>query len=143
MLLKSVLLSFAISLASAQSEIGRPCGFKIAPCPFDMKCVSDNPYCTELNRCPGHCEFKNKYESCGGFTPRPHNCDGNHRCEDDPRLPPNCGMACDIPGICVPKEKHYCGGFLGLSCPKGLFCYDELDSCDPLHGGADCGGICL
>ncbi|KAL6814425.1 hypothetical protein J3E69DRAFT_347215 [Trichoderma sp. SZMC 28015] len=143
MLLKSVLLTLAITLASAQSEVGRPCGFKIAPCPFDMKCVADNPYCPDRNKCPGHCEFKNKYDSCGGFTPRPHNCDRNHVCQDDPRLPPNCGMACDIPGICVPKAAEFCGGFAGFACPAGKYCYDVLDDCDPENGGADCGGICL
>ncbi|GFP59624.1 hypothetical protein ACSS6W_009847 [Trichoderma asperelloides] len=149
MFLKSILLAITVSLASAQiprpehSQVGRACGFKIAPCPFDMKCVPNNPYCSELNRCPGHCEFKNQYQSCGGFTPRPHNCGGNSECQDDPRLPPNCGLACDVPGICIPKETHFCGGFIGLSCPEGLFCYDALDGCDPLHGGADCGGICL
>ncbi|KAM0254421.1 hypothetical protein ACHAQJ_006825 [Trichoderma viride] len=143
MLLKTVLLAVTVSLASAQSEVGRACGFKIAPCPFDMQCVPDNLYCPQINRCPGHCEFKNKYQSCGGFTPRPVNCDKNSECKDDPRLPPNCGMACDAPGICIPKKASFCGGFLGLACPKGQFCYDALDGCDPNNGGADCGGICL
>lgn len=149
MLLKAILLAITATLAStqtitpAQNNLGRSCGFKLSPCPLDTKCISNNPYCSELNRCAGHCEFKNNYESCGGFTPRPHNCDKNHECQNDPRLPPNCGLACDVPGICVPKEVHYCEGFLGLRCPEGLFCYDQLDGCDPLHGGADCSGICL
>ncbi|KAL6856353.1 hypothetical protein J3F83DRAFT_451119 [Trichoderma novae-zelandiae] len=143
MLLQSILLTLTIPLALAQSEVGRPCGFKIAPCPFDMKCVPDNAYCPHPSRCPGHCEFKNRYASCGGFTPRPHNCGAGFECQDDPRLPPNCGMACDVPGICVAENAHFCGGFLGLACPRGLYCYDALDGCDPQNGGADCGGICL
>ncbi|KAL7931333.1 hypothetical protein V8C35DRAFT_310137 [Trichoderma chlorosporum] len=143
MLLTNILLSLAITLASAQSQVGRSCGYKMAPCPFDMKCVPNNPYCPEPNKCPGHCEFRNQYESCGGFTPRPHNCDDDYECQDDPRLPPDCGLACDIPGICVPKDARFCGGFVGFGCPEGLFCYDALDGCDPENGGADCGGVCL
>ncbi|KAH6603144.1 hypothetical protein Trco_007919 [Trichoderma cornu-damae] len=147
MLFKSVFLAMAISLASAQdpsdSQVGRPCGFKIAPCPDDMKCVPDRPGCPNINICPGHCEFKNRYPSCGGFRPRPHKCNKNSECKDDPRLPPNCGMACDAPGICIPKDAPICGGIAGFACPDGLFCYDELDDCDPNDGGVDCIGICL
>jgi hypothetical protein len=37
-----------------------------------------------------------------------------------------------------------CGGFAGLACPADLRCVDDPgDSCDPNHGGADCGGICV
>jgi len=41
------------------------------------------------------------------------------------------------------KAKQTCGGFAGLACPDGMVCVDDPhDSCDPAHGGADCGGIC-
>ncbi|KAK1240387.1 hypothetical protein MKX07_004415 [Trichoderma sp. CBMAI-0711] len=113
MLFQSILLALITSLALGQSEVGRPCGFKMAPCPFDMKCVPDNAHCPHPSRCPGHCEFKNKYDQCGGFTPRPHVCRRGSRCQDDPRLPPNCGMACDAPGICIPENAPFCGGFMG------------------------------
>jgi hypothetical protein len=37
-----------------------------------------------------------------------------------------------------------CGGFAGIACPDGLECVDDpSDDCDPEHGGADCGGICV
>jgi hypothetical protein len=46
---------------------------------------------------------------------------------------------------CVPdEEKKFCGGFAGLECPGGGTCVDDpSDDCDPMHGGADCGGICV
>lgn len=42
------------------------------------------------------------------------------------------------------KEAPHCGGIAAIKCPSGLTCVDDpCDSCDPAHGGADCGGICL
>lgn len=133
------------SLALAQSSaVGRPCGLKIAPCPNDLTCIPDNPTCTNTYRCKGTCAFKNKYPPCGGNSLNPPKCDENSTCQDDPRLPDSCGMACDFLGICIPKDTLFCGGFAGFQCPPGKFCYDVLnDGCDPNNGGADCGGICL
>ena len=38
----------------------------------------------------------------------------------------------------------FCGGIAGLPCPEGYTCVDDpRDDCDPLAGGADCGGICV
>ncbi|CAM1502658.1 Fc.00g074340.m01.CDS01 [Cosmosporella sp. VM-42] len=126
------------------SGTGQPCGLKIAPCPKDQYCLPDSPRCTDLNRCRGTCTFKNTYPDCGGFRPNPPKCDPDSTCQDDPRLPGSCGMACDKAGICVPNDLPSCGGFTGAECPKGLYCYDKPDDgCDPNHGGADCGGICL
>ncbi len=37
-----------------------------------------------------------------------------------------------------------CGGIAGLPCDPGYVCTDDpSDSCDPTHGGADCGGVCM
>lgn len=37
----------------------------------------------------------------------------------------------------------FCGGIAAFPCPDGMQCVDDPDdSCDPAHGGADCGGIC-
>lgn len=48
--------------------------------------------------------------------------------------------ACDDAARKAPR----CGGIAALKCPAGLTCVDDpCDSCDPAHGGADCGGICL
>jgi hypothetical protein len=44
---------------------------------------------------------------------------------------------------CVP-DAQFCGGIAGIRCPAGQNCVDDpTDSCDPAHGGADCGGICV
>ncbi|KHN97300.1 Kazal domain-containing protein [Metarhizium album ARSEF 1941] len=128
------------TLASAQ----RPCGLRIAPCPADQRCVPNSPRCTDLNRCRGTCQFRNKYTSCGGFVVHPATCPDGFECRDDPRLPGSCGLACDKPGVCIPKSAPPCGGFAGFACPTGLFCYDVPgDGCDPKNGGADCIGVCL
>lgn len=38
----------------------------------------------------------------------------------------------------------FCGGIAAIACPSGYSCVDNPDdSCDPEHGGADCGGICI
>jgi hypothetical protein len=38
----------------------------------------------------------------------------------------------------------FCGGIAGIPCPGGLTCVDDpSDTCDPAHGGADCGGLCV
>ncbi|TPX12482.1 uncharacterized protein E0L32_006894 [Thyridium curvatum] len=81
------------------------------------------------------------YQSCGGFRISPVPCPKGHICVDDP-YKGGCGMACDMPGICV--KPVFCGGFAGIQCKGGKKCVDDpRDDCDPKHGGADCGGICI
>ncbi|PFH60329.1 hypothetical protein XA68_11140 [Ophiocordyceps unilateralis] len=130
------------SLGAAQgADSARPCGLKIAPCPSNTVCIPNSPDCSDLNRCRGTCQ--KKYPSCGGHRPNPPTCDKNSECLDDPRIP-GCGMACDRPGICIPKNAPSCSGFAGRRCPQGLTCYDKPnDGCDPKNGGADCIGVCL
>ncbi|KAG6011614.1 hypothetical protein E4U43_008211 [Claviceps pusilla] len=131
------ILASALGLASAQLQ---PCGFKIAPCPDDQICVPDSPRCSNLDRCPGTCQ----YVPCGGFRATPVTCPPGTECRDDPRTPRGCGLACDAPGICISLNAPPCAGFAGLACPAGYHCYDvPYDGCDPLKGGADCLGICL
>ena len=130
----------AVHLASAQGLRG--CGFKIAPCPPDTICVPDSDDCADLNRCPGSCEFRNKYPSCGGFRVEPLPCEEGATCKDDPRLPDSCGMACDMAGICVPDDAPSCVG--GAACPPGLYCYTpmtkywEVEGVKELHDLAIC-----
>ncbi|KAF4985410.1 hypothetical protein FDECE_16574 [Fusarium decemcellulare] len=145
MLFKNLILIGLAGLAAAQSGSGQSCGRKMAPCLKDSKCKPDSASCQNLDRCSGTCYFKNQYQSCGGFTATPPPpCKKGTRCIDDPRIPGSCGMACDMPGICAPKNAPSCHGFTGEKCPKGLYCYDDpSDDCDPDNGGADCPGICL
>jgi hypothetical protein len=81
------------------------------------------------------------YQSCGGFRVEPKPCPSGQICIDDP-YKTGCGMACDMPGICVTPT--FCGGFAAFACKDGLKCIDDpRDDCDPRTGGADCGGICV
>jgi hypothetical protein len=44
---------------------------------------------------------------------------------------------------CTQPSGPTCGGIAGIACPGSGKCSDNPnDSCDPQHGGADCGGIC-
>ena len=51
---------------------------------------------------------------------------------------------CPPIAACVPDAaKVHCGGIAAIKCPGGGMCADDpSDSCDPAHGGADCGGLC-
>lgn len=134
---------FAALLASqptyAQRD-SRPCGLKIAPCPIDQECHADSEDCADLNRCLGHCTWSNHYEDCGGFRAIPKHCDRWSVCIDDPREPESCGMACDIPGICVSKHAETCDG--DDDCSDGLFCYETKEWVVG-YGPKKKGAICL
>jgi hypothetical protein len=44
----------------------------------------------------------------------------------------------------TPEDPPRCGGIAASRCPTGLICVDDpRDTCDPQHGGADCGGLCV
>ncbi|KAK0638472.1 hypothetical protein B0T16DRAFT_226284 [Cercophora newfieldiana] len=147
--------------ATALATDLRPCGFRIAPCPSGTTCEKTDPACTRGENCAGLCvptktespTFttitttkpsipRETYQSCGGMRIKPVDCAKGFICVDDPYVR-GCGMACDRPGICVKPE--FCGGFAGFACKdKNKICVDDpRDDCDPLNGGADCGGICI
>ena len=42
-----------------------------------------------------------------------------------------------------PPPQIHCGGIAAIPCPGAGVCQDDpSDTCDPKHGGADCGGLC-
>ncbi len=44
----------------------------------------------------------------------------------------------------VSSSKKFCGGIAAFPCDAGQTCVDDpSDSCDPMNGGADCGGMCV
>jgi hypothetical protein len=55
-----------------------------------------------------------------------------------------CGLAACRPVDEAPDPASVsCAGFSGKACPGGGRCADDPnDDCDPLHGGADCAGLC-
>ena len=92
----------------------------------------------ECNRDTGKCEMVEIADiKCGGHTPTPHLCPPDTECQGP-------ALASDGFGSCLaPAAPAFCGGFANIACPVGLTCVDDPnDSCDPQHGGADCGGIC-
>ncbi|CAG9954055.1 unnamed protein product [Clonostachys rosea f. rosea IK726] len=134
------IVSLGLLVAGQQGETIH-CGGRLPSCPLDYKCVPDSPKCTDTRSCAGHCEFIRKYSDCGGNRITPKNCPSGSRCYPDPRVP---GADSNMPGICIPNNQPQCHGFIGLSCPSGLTCYDvPEDGCDPQNGGADCIGVCL
>ena len=82
------------------------------------------------------------HDICGGGRPNNRQCKEGYACIKDP-YKEGCGPECDGLGICVLDKM--CGGFAGLPCDNpAMKCKDDpRDQCDPLNGGADCGGLCV
>ena len=55
-----------------------------------------------------------------------------------------CAMGgADETGASGEELRRFCGGIAGIPCRDGFVCVDDpRDSCDPMTGGADCGGVC-
>ena len=90
----------------------------------------------ECSRTTHKCELVKPADiQCGGFIApaMQHACPGGYGCVHAP-------LVIDGPGRCVQS----CGGIAGIQCHElGETCIDDpSDSCDPAHGGADCGGLC-
>ncbi|PHH84104.1 hypothetical protein CDD83_2467 [Cordyceps sp. RAO-2017] len=149
MILSAILLAGFASLPFGQAlrvrtEPGHACGLEVGQCPDKTRCVPSRPDCLDLGTCAGTCEPWTRFPSCGGHTVRPHLCSDDATCIDDPRFPNSCGMACDVPGICVANDVPRCTRDKGNECPDGLSCYDvPRDGCDPLKGDTGCQGICM
>jgi hypothetical protein len=79
---------------------------------------------------------------------------------DDPNINPCAARLCPSGTMCVAKQVTCvrapcppvaecvpivrCGGIAAIRCPGNGACQDDpSDSCDPAHGGADCGGLCV
>ena len=125
MLSKTLFLLLPLLAQGARlTQSDRPCGLRIAPCQENFECVPRNPSCTDMNICLGTCKPA-KYRSCGGFRADPPRCKRSEVCRDDPRRGGNCGMACDLPGICTPKNVQLCDD--NGRCPGRLTCYDMQD----------------
>jgi hypothetical protein len=92
----------------------------------------------ECNQGTHKCELVKPADiKCGGFIApaMQHACPAGYNCTHlGPGLNPDTG------GKCV----QFCGGFAGIACHNANeTCVDDPnDSCDPAHGGADCGGVC-
>ncbi|HEY6559177.1 MAG TPA: hypothetical protein VI072_17960 [Polyangiaceae bacterium] len=75
-------------------------------------------------------------------------CRGTEYCTTEDGVCNPCPLNALCPavcyGTCAPRKPAFCGGIAGIPCPEGQQCIDDpSDDCDPLKGGADCGGICV
>ncbi|EON69816.1 hypothetical protein W97_09079 [Coniosporium apollinis CBS 100218] len=146
-----------VTSSARPTVIDQLCGSRgLPPCPDGYDCVArEGSTCGPETDCPGICVLPPASPPpCGTTvapTPSPSKvscgtlqgiqCPPELICISDPDSG-GCGLACDEPGICV--EPTFCGGFGGLPCPAGMECVDDWrDDCDPLNGGADCGGVCI
>lgn len=123
-------------------------GVAAIPCAdHQYVCVDDPADACDPTRggadCSGICVDASEPQRCGGNSPNASSCPTGYECVDKPG---SCSMAVDCEGICQlkPTQRDFCGGIAGIQCPAGKDCVDDPnDSCDPAHGGADCGGICV
>lgn len=128
-------------------DTGRPCGFRIAPCPTGFTCSRTDPTCTRGENCAGICKPRTsskqtppdrQYTDCGGHRRNAPICKADELCVHDP-----WGIeCCDAPGLCV--KPVFCGGKEGKKCGGNLICVDDArDNCDPKEGGVGCAGLCV
>ena len=147
------------------------CGSRgLPPCAAGQTCVPNpkTPNCDPRADCPGICAVSDG-SFCGGIGGFPCPLAGQ-TCIDNPNdsCDPNKGGR-DCSGICAfldpllpppvvarsrkiptpttgPKPTGApCGGFRGTPCESDdEVCIDDpSDDCDPMHGGADCPGVCV
>jgi len=90
-------------------------------CWCDSRCWYFGDCCADAAELCGRDECRPWWDSCGeGYS-----CVAGH------------------PNTCEPERK-FCGGIAAFPCDDGFVCIDNPDDgCDPQHGGADCGGICV
>jgi hypothetical protein len=138
----------------------RPCSDGSYTCPevdcVKGRCLQSFPACPTYNPCADHACG----DTCRVCDPKDPKCletalveychlDGS--CSASAPICDKCAtVKCSatthcVNGACIANDpKVTCGGIAGIKCPEGGLCVDDpSDSCDPQHGGADCGGVCV
>jgi hypothetical protein len=131
----------AVSESQADLTVKRLCGGRLGlTCPKGQFCDA---------AAPGKCPSRVQYGVC---NPRPDLCleiykpvcGCNGVTYSNSCFAAAAGVAVASQGKCAASGGTFCGGIAGIQCPDGQVCIDDpSDSCDPNHGGADCGGICV
>jgi hypothetical protein len=160
----SPILLESMDLPGNNRELGDPCESN-SQCRNPLQCLCRSHGGKECAR--ASC-FEQGVEIPADGQPHPVNCFGSCTCLENgqvgcvdmcPQIAIDCslgyhevtipapeGECCATKG-CLPDcegSGEQCGGIAGRPCPNvNLVCVDNpLDNCDPLHGGADCIGIC-
>jgi hypothetical protein len=89
--------------------------------------------------CPGLC-----VQTCGGLVAGPsQQCPDGTSCADNP-LQPNCTLAADCPGVCLPSPNpESCSTLTGEGCAEGYACAPDPDIACIALAGFDCPGQCM
>jgi hypothetical protein len=89
--------------------------------------------------CPGLC-----VQTCGGLVAGPsQQCPDGTSCVDNP-LQPNCTLAADCPGVCLPSSNpESCSTLTGQGCGEGYACAPDPDIACIALAGFDCPGQCV
>jgi hypothetical protein len=117
---------------------------KVCAGPSGAECA-ESDYCSaKVGQCPDQ-------QHSGVCAPKPIACTQVYRpvCGCDGNTYGNAcqaaavGVSVASVGPCA-EAPAFCGGIAGIPCADGQICIDDpRDDCDPKHGGADCGGICV
>jgi hypothetical protein len=129
----NMLDNYTAVLASKKDAFSESLDCAAVMCPAVMP--AEDHTVAQCNVDTNKCELvKAKDIVCQAFSTNPHFCPPNWTCIEN-------GMISDVGGKC----HQNCGGFAGFMCSDANDeCVDNPnDSCDPMNGGADCGGICM
>jgi hypothetical protein len=110
-------------------------------CTSDKSCSSESFCQFPEGQCGGEGNCQGRSRICPFVYKPVCGCDGKtygNACTAN-----GAGVSIEHQGACAPTGA-FCGGIAGIPCEGGQTCIDDpSDDCDPKHGGADCGGICV
>ena len=129
------------SCSGCSPSAGRPCPDVVSYCQPDGSCAAQRPSCTDEDFCAtAHCPVGTQCLVKPTHPPTV-SCEPVDKCAT---VRCATGTHCEAGACTADAPKVFCGGIAGIACPGAGTCIDDpSDSCDPMHGGADCGGLCV